>query len=105
MATVEVKRVRSTMTIDDKEPHWIAVVDYGRFEVEIPLPARYLPGDDARTQRRQFVEAMEILVELCFAMRIKLEHKGLTIGTDLVVDSVAHGASSQSRSLPGGLMP
>ena len=37
MAKIEVKRVQSTMTKDDKEPHWVAVVDYGRFEVEIPL--------------------------------------------------------------------
>jgi hypothetical protein len=63
MAKIEVKRVQSTMTKDDKEPHWVAVVDYGRFEVELPLPARYLITDDYQTQRRQFVVAMENLAE------------------------------------------
>jgi hypothetical protein len=63
MAKIEVKQVQSTMTTDDREPHWVAVVDYGSFEVEIPLPARYLITDDAQTQRRQSVEAMENLAE------------------------------------------
>jgi hypothetical protein len=74
MATVEVKRVRSTMTTDDREPHWIAVVDYGRVEAEIPLPARYLITDDAGMQRRQFVEAMENLAEalLRFASQTRI---------------------------------
>jgi hypothetical protein len=53
MAKIEVKRVQSTATTDDMEPHWGAVVDYGRFEVCIPLPERYLPTDDFETQRRQ----------------------------------------------------
>ncbi len=63
MAKIEVKKVRSTMTKDDLEPHWEVVVDYGAFEVNIPLPARYLITDDAGTQRRQSVEAMESLAK------------------------------------------
>jgi hypothetical protein len=35
MAKIEVKRVRATMTRTDSEPHWIAEVSYGSFEVEI----------------------------------------------------------------------
>jgi hypothetical protein len=42
MAKIEVKQVRATMRNDDLEPHWEAVVDYGAFEVNIPLPARCL---------------------------------------------------------------
>ena len=41
MSNVEVKQVRANMTINDMEPHWEVVVDYGAFEVSIPLPARY----------------------------------------------------------------
>jgi hypothetical protein len=63
MPKIEVKRAKASMTIDDREPHWVAVVDYGAFEVEIPLPARYLLDDDSGTQRRQSVEAMESLAE------------------------------------------
>jgi hypothetical protein len=63
MAKIEVKQVRSTMTKDDLEPHWEAVVDYGAFEVNIPLPARCLITDDFVTQRRQSVEATENLAE------------------------------------------
>jgi hypothetical protein len=63
MPKVEVKRALATMTISDKEPHWIVEVDYGAFEVSIPLPARYLATDDFPTQRRQSVEAMESLAE------------------------------------------
>jgi hypothetical protein len=63
MPKVEVKRLVSSMTIDDMEPHWVAVVDYGALEVQIPLPARYLLDDDFETQRRQFVPAMESLAE------------------------------------------
>jgi hypothetical protein len=63
MARIEVKRVQSTMTIGNFEPHWEAVVDYGAFEVKLPLPASYLITDDAQTQRRQSVEAMESLAE------------------------------------------
>jgi hypothetical protein len=43
------------------EPHWEAVVDYGAFEVSIPLPARYLIDDDVETQTHEFLEAMESL--------------------------------------------
>jgi hypothetical protein len=63
MPKIEVLRARSTMTIDDLEPHWVADVDYGAFEVTIPLPARCLITDDFETQRRQSVEAMESLAE------------------------------------------
>jgi hypothetical protein len=65
MAKIEVIKVRATMTIGDLEPHWEAVVDYGEFAapVNIPLPARLLTTDDAGTQRRQSVEAMESLAE------------------------------------------
>jgi hypothetical protein len=63
MPKIEVKRLVSSMTINDMEPHWIAVVDYGAFEVNIPLPAQYLLHDDFETQRRQFVPAMESLAE------------------------------------------
>ena len=63
MPKVEVKRARATMTKTDLEPHWLADVDYGAFEVSIPLPARYLATDDFQTQRRQSVEAMESLAE------------------------------------------
>ena len=45
------------------EPHWVAVVDYGAFEVEIPLPARYLIDDEVDTQMNDFVESMESLAE------------------------------------------
>ena len=63
MPTIEVKRVQASMTISDMEPHWVAVVDYGALEMEIPLPARYLVNDDFDTQMHEFVEAMESLAE------------------------------------------
>ena len=64
MPKIEVKRVQASMTISDMEPpHWVAVVDYGAFEVEIPLPARYLMDDDVDTQTHEFVEAMESLAK------------------------------------------
>jgi hypothetical protein len=63
MPKIEVKRVRSLMTTNDMEPHWHADVDYGAFEVSIPLPARDLGDDDPEIQRREFVEAMESLAE------------------------------------------
>jgi hypothetical protein len=59
MPKVEVKQVRANMTINDMEPHWEAVVDYGAFEVSIPLPARYQKDADVDTQTHEFVEAME----------------------------------------------
>jgi hypothetical protein len=62
MAKIEVKRVLAIMTIGhNMEPHWIADVDYGAFEVQIPLPARCLLDDDFETQTREYVEAMESL--------------------------------------------
>jgi len=61
MPKIEVKKVRANMTISDMEPHWEAVVDYGAFEVSIPLPARYLIDDDVETQTHEFLEAMESL--------------------------------------------
>ena len=61
MAKIEVKRVRATMTKNELEPPWVAVVAYGSTEVEIPLPAQYLATDDAEMQRRLSVEAMESL--------------------------------------------
>jgi hypothetical protein len=63
MPKIEVKRVQASMTISDMEPHWVAVVDYGAFEAEIPLPARYLIDDEVDTQMHEFVEAMESLAE------------------------------------------
>jgi hypothetical protein len=63
MPKIEVKRAQASATISDREPHWEAVVDYGAFEVNIPLPARYLQNDDFETQRRQSVEAMESLAK------------------------------------------
>jgi hypothetical protein len=63
MPKIEVKQIRATATFHDREPHWVADVDYGAFEVTIPLPARYLQEDDFQTQRRQSVEAMENLAE------------------------------------------
>jgi hypothetical protein len=63
MPKIEVKRVQASMTISDMEPHWVAVVDYGAFEVQIPLPARYLMDDDVDTQTHEFVEAMESLAK------------------------------------------
>jgi hypothetical protein len=63
MPKIEVKRVQASMTMSDMEPHWVVVVDYGAFEVEIPLPARYLMDDDIDTQTHEFVEAMESLAE------------------------------------------
>jgi hypothetical protein len=63
MPKIEVKQTRSVMTIDDREPHWVVDVDYGAFEVTLPLPARCLITDDFATQRRQSVEAMESLAE------------------------------------------
>ena len=70
---IEVKQIRALMTRDDLEPHWVADVDYGAFEVTIPLPARCLVTDDFETQRRQSVEAMESLAEalLRFADQIR----------------------------------
>ena len=44
-------------------PHWEAVVDYGAFEVSIPLPARYQKDADVDTQTHEFVEAMESLAK------------------------------------------
>jgi hypothetical protein len=63
MPKIEVKQARAAMTIDNPEPHWVVDVDYGAFEVTIPLPARCLITDDFQTQRRQSVEAMESLAE------------------------------------------
>ena len=63
MSNVEVKQVRANMTINDVEPHWEAVVDYGPFEVSIPLPARYQMDADVDTQTHKFVEAMESLAK------------------------------------------
>jgi hypothetical protein len=63
MPKVEVKRVLASLTIGDMEPHWIADVDYGAFEVQIPLPARCLIDDDFETQTRDYVLAMENLAE------------------------------------------
>jgi hypothetical protein len=63
MPKIEVKRVFADMIEGDMEPHWFALVNYGAFEVNIPLPARYLLDDDFETQRRQAVEAMESLAE------------------------------------------
>ena len=63
MPKIEVKRVQASMTISDMEPHWVAVVDHGAFQVEIPLPARYLINDEVYTQMHEFVEAMESLAE------------------------------------------
>jgi hypothetical protein len=63
MPKVEVKQVRANMTINDMEPHWEAVVDYGAFEVSIPLPARYQKDADVDTQTHDFVEAMESLAK------------------------------------------
>jgi hypothetical protein len=57
------KQVRANMTINDMEPHWEAVVDYGAFEVSIPLPARYQKDADVDTQTHEFVEAMESLAK------------------------------------------
>jgi hypothetical protein len=73
---IEVKKVRTTITQDDKEPHWEAVVDYGKFSgapVTIPLPARCLDGDDAETRARQSVEGLENLAKalLRFADQMK----------------------------------
>jgi hypothetical protein len=53
MPKIEVKRARASATISDREPHWIVDVDYGAFEVQIPIPAHYLAADDFQTQRRQ----------------------------------------------------
>jgi hypothetical protein len=63
MPKIEVKKVQATSTIGELEPHWEAVVDYGGFEVCIPLPERCLLSDDFETQRRQSVLAMESLSE------------------------------------------
>jgi hypothetical protein len=73
MPKIEVKRARASATISDREPHWVLDVDYGAFEVQIPLPAHYLQDDDFQTQRRQSVEAMESLAEalLRYADRIR----------------------------------
>jgi hypothetical protein len=60
MAKIEVKKVQA---IDDREPHWEAIVSYGAYEVNIPLPARDLIGDDPPTQRRQSIEAVESLAK------------------------------------------
>jgi hypothetical protein len=63
MPKIEVKRVQASMTITDMEPHWEAIVDYGAFEVNIPLPARYLVDDNVDTQTHEFVAAMESLAK------------------------------------------
>jgi hypothetical protein len=63
MAKIEVKKIQSTKTKSELEPRWEAIVDYGAFEVKIPLPARCLITDDFETQRHQFVGAMESLAE------------------------------------------
>jgi hypothetical protein len=59
MPKIEVKRIQASMTISDMEAHWVAVVDYGAFEVEIPLPARYLIDDNVDTHHAT-VEQLEI---------------------------------------------
>ena len=66
MAKIEVKKVQATMTVDDRELHWEAVVCYGAYDVTIPLPARDLIGD-APAQRRQSVEAIESLAKALLA--------------------------------------
>jgi hypothetical protein len=76
MAKIEVIKVHATMASGDLEPHWEAEVDYGELAapVNIPLPARLLTTDDAETQRRQSVEAMENLAKalLRFAVAARM---------------------------------
>jgi hypothetical protein len=74
MAKIEVKQVRATMTLNDMEPHWEAVVSYGAsFEVVIPLPGRQLSTDDWTQSHRESAEAMESLARalLDFADRTR----------------------------------
>ena len=73
MPKIEVIRAHAPEIIGDSEPHWIVDVDYGAFQVSIPLPARYLYDDDPKTQRCQSVEAAESLAEalLRFANHIR----------------------------------
>jgi hypothetical protein len=73
MPKIEVKRVRATATEDDREPHWMAEIDYGAFQVTIPLPARFLQHDDLQTQQHEYVEGMESLAAalLRFADQIR----------------------------------
>jgi hypothetical protein len=61
MAKIEVKEVKATMTEDNMEPHWVAVVDYGFTTVEIPLPARQLAGDDFSVGLPESIEAIKSL--------------------------------------------
>jgi hypothetical protein len=61
MAKIEVKRMKALMTENEMQPHYIATVDYGFVEVEIPLPARNLDGDDTEQFYRESLEAMERL--------------------------------------------
>jgi hypothetical protein len=69
--------------------------------VNIPLPARYLITDDAETQRRQSVEAMESLAEALLRFAIKLENDGRMIGTKLPANDVAHVGFFTFRFLLG----
>jgi len=61
MATIKVKEVRATMTKDEREPHYMALVDYGLFQFEIPLPGRNLLGDEWPDVIVESTEAMEAL--------------------------------------------
>jgi hypothetical protein len=73
MAKIEVKDVLATETLTEKEPRWIVVVSYGPGdEIEIPLPARHLQGDD---WAQNFAESLEGMERLARALLDFVEHR------------------------------
>jgi hypothetical protein len=81
MAKIEAKQVRATMTREEMEPPWEAVVAYGPHGpvVVIPLPGRQLPTDDLPQSYRESIEAMESLARalLDFADHIRKSRPNL----------------------------
>jgi hypothetical protein len=62
MAKPKVKQFRSTATLDNPEPLWEVIVDYGGgVEIAIPLQAHHLRTDDVSEQDHQACEATENL--------------------------------------------
>jgi hypothetical protein len=69
-------------------PHWEAVVDYGAFEVSIPLPGATRKTPMLTRKRMNLSKPWKVSQKLCFALRIKLEYDGLTVGIDLAADCI-----------------
>jgi hypothetical protein len=90
MPKIEVKRVRAPMTINDMEPHWIADVDYGAFEVSIRCLRGVCSSMILKRKDANLSKPWKVSQKLFLALWIKLENNGRVIGTDLAPDCIAH---------------